>query len=257
LSSVLFFVSCKTKETIAKQDKKIQGLDKIKLTPPAINTANFSKLSVDIKSPGNTLSSAASMKIIRDSIIQISVQPMLGIEMARVDFFKNDIVIIDKMNSRYLKTNYEFLFTRFRVKADFNSLQALLLNELFILGESSSPFDSLVAHFSTAPFPDGVMLKSKSTKAWAPTEFILNNDNNISYTSITMPLCLLTCRYSDFTKDGGVNFPFTYKISIIDGPITRTADISVQAVEFNMPVKINSSNLSNYEQVNTFEQLIP
>lgn len=261
LFSVLILGACKTKENLTKEnqikDVKFPSLDKLKLQAPAIKTANFSKLMVEVDFYGNYYTSHASMKIIRDSIIQVSIQPMLGIEIARLNFYENEFVIIDKINGRYLKAGYDSLLTRYKINIDYNSLQAVLLNELFIMGEPSEPFDSLTNKFTKSAFPEGILLRSSSSKALAPSEFIVNEQNNINYTSITMPLLLTTARYTDFSKINDIEFPLSWKFSILEGPKSKTAKISIQVVEFNTLVKINSSNLSNYEQVNTFEQIIP
>jgi len=258
LLSLVLLGSCKTKESIVKKNQvETYKLDNIQLSLPIIKTANFSSLTVEINAQGNAFTTHASMKIVKDSIIQISIQPALGIEMARVDFTKNGFVLIDKMNGRYFTSGYDFLLAKYKILLDYNSLQAILLNNLFLVGAAPEPYDSLMMKFTKSSFPDGVSLKSIPTKVPVPTEFTLNKDLYINYLSISMPLSLMTCRYIDFEKKDEINFPSKYKFSIMDGPRTSEANITIHAVEFNKLVKINTTDLSNYEQVNTFEQIIP
>lgn len=260
LFSVLLLSACKTKEKISKQPDKlasVPSLNDFKFKQPAIKSANFSKMNAQINLQGNSVSTNASIKLIRDSIIQISIQPAMGIEMARVDFNKRDIVVVDKFNGRYFKTDYGFIFSKFKIKLTYTDIQSILLNELFISGETVTPIDSLVSMFSQSLFPDGLLLKSKPMGNRAPTEFIINKENQLNHASITMPLVLTTCRYSNFVKQNNINFPFNYKIVIHEGPKISSTELTIQAVEFNTSVKINATNLSNYEQVDTFEQLIP
>lgn len=260
LFSVVLLNACKTKEKIGKQPDKIASipsLNDFKFMPPIINSANFSKITAQINLQGNSVSTNASIKLIRDSIIQISIQPAMGIEMARVDFNKADIVVVDKFNGRYFKTDYGFLSSRFKIKLAYTDIQSILLNELFISGETVTPIDSLVSLFSKSLFPDGLLLKSKAMNSRATTEFIINKENQLNHASITMPLVLTTCRYSNFVKQNNINFPFNFKITIHEGPKISSTELTIQAVEFNTSVKINATNLSNYEQVDTFEQLIP
>jgi hypothetical protein len=125
------------------------------------------------------------------------------------------------------------------------------------VGQTNNNTDSLISKFSSLPFPDGMMYRTKPGKVSIPTDFTLNKDNQLTYTSLTMPSAVFSCRYQDFGKDLGYTFPNTFKISIAQGPYVQKANISIKSGEINKAVKMNITDLSNYEQVTTFEQLIP
>jgi len=72
------------------------------------------------------ISTAASAAYLADSIIILSVQPMLGIEMVRVEATPESAIVIDKINRRYARCSYEEVSTLIGQKADFRTLEQML-----------------------------------------------------------------------------------------------------------------------------------
>ena len=137
-------------------------------------------------------------------------------------------------------------------------MQALLLNRLFIAGGVPESSDAMLSKLTKSDYPDGYTLKTKPTQeTTVGTEFVLNKDRYIRVASVVLPTSVFMCSYSEFTQKNEINFPFAYKISILSGPRKSEGIVSVQSVEFNKTVKINTTDLSNYEQVKTIEQIIP
>ncbi len=257
LLSLFFFSACRTNKHAITQNSQSSGREHSFIFQNDIQTANFNRLKVNANIQGNLLSTNASIKIIRDSVIQISIQPALGIEVAQINLRPKEIIVLNKINALYFLSNYELLNKKYNLMLDYYSLQGILLNEAFIPNEAGITQVKIDSSYTQVPFPDGTMLKSKANKVSLPTDFIVNKKQKINHTSITMPLALVSCRYNDFEKKADILFPTIYRISIMEGPKYKKADISIQSVSFNKSVKINLSNLSNYKQVDTFEQLIP
>ncbi len=249
--------SCKTNQGLISNTKgvKTEQAELISLQSPSIKTANFSKISISLATQGKAYNFTASLKIIRDSIIQVAVQPMLGIEVARINLFPDSIQVVDRMNGKFFSSRYDSIRTKYRIAIDYQSIQALLLNELFVTGEQHQQFDSLLLRFSQSAFPDGYLLRSKNSLL--ANEFIVGLDKTINYTSITMPLAILSCRYAEFRVFDSLRFPTKYNFEVQQGPAQNIATITVQTAVFNTSIKINPTNLANFVQVDTFEQLIP
>ena len=55
----------------------------------------------------NRYSMNGSIRVWRNEMVVVSVQPMLGIEMVRIEATPDSICVFDKMNRRYLAINYK------------------------------------------------------------------------------------------------------------------------------------------------------
>ena len=76
------------------------------------------------------LSSSVTMQTVHDSMIVISVMPMLGMEMMRVEATPTQIIAIDKLHGRYAKATYADLNRRLTPSLNWDILQQLCTAEL-------------------------------------------------------------------------------------------------------------------------------
>ena len=70
------------------------------------------------------------MQTVHDSMIVISVMPMLGMEMMRVEATPTQIIAIDKLHGRYAKATYADLNRRLTPSLNWDILQQLCTAEL-------------------------------------------------------------------------------------------------------------------------------
>ena len=68
----------------------------------------------------------STVRIWRGEIIIVSVQPMLGIEMLRVEATRDSVLVLDKMNRRYVTLAYSDIEQQTRLKINYKTLQDLL-----------------------------------------------------------------------------------------------------------------------------------
>ena len=69
----------------------------------------------------------ANVRIKRDSIVWISISPLLGIEVARIIFTQDSIKLIDKWNDQYYLGNFAYINDKFDTDLDF-----LMVQDLFV-----------------------------------------------------------------------------------------------------------------------------
>ena len=94
------------------------------------------RLSADLKlQDGKELGSRVELKMVRDSMIQLSVQPFLGIEVFRLELTTDTVRLIDRMGKRYVAERYSGLLEQSPVDFNFYNLQALFVHQLFLPGE--------------------------------------------------------------------------------------------------------------------------
>jgi outer membrane lipoprotein-sorting protein len=72
-----------------------------------------------------------NLRLKTDSVIWISISPLLGIEVARVMITRDSVKFIDRLNNRYSVTDYQLLNELFNVNVDFDIIQGVLTGNLF------------------------------------------------------------------------------------------------------------------------------
>ena len=106
---------------------------------------------------------SGTLRIKKGEVIQMSIAPLLGIEVARAEISPNGILVIDRMNKRYVEVSFAEVKALAKADLDFHTLQALFLNELFLPGK-----DDLTARdassFRVEPEAEGIWLNVKRAK---------------------------------------------------------------------------------------------
>ncbi|HNQ12242.1 MAG TPA: DUF4292 domain-containing protein [Bacteroidia bacterium] len=89
------------------------------------------KANVESTSDNNTLSFNIHIRNKKDSLIWISITPLLGIEAARVYITRDSLFLMDRINNQYARSDYSFLNERFNIEVNFDMLQSLLHGNFF------------------------------------------------------------------------------------------------------------------------------
>ena len=97
---------------------------------------NYSTISAKGKVSAMGKELTTIFKIKKDSILQASVRPLLGIEVLRLDITPHQIVVIDRLKKQYAIVALENE-TVASLGFNFYNLQALLTNKLFLPGQNS------------------------------------------------------------------------------------------------------------------------
>lgn len=79
---------------------------------------------------GQTMTANCTMQTVRDSMLIISVMPMLGIEMFRLEATPTGLLAVDKMNKQYIQTDYQELNRYVTPAVTWEHLQQIATNEL-------------------------------------------------------------------------------------------------------------------------------
>lgn len=130
-------LSCKSNRQIVQTPRSALGsveqtIEQIKQAQIQFKTLNISKLTLSANLGQKQQSVSASCKIVADSALQISVQPMLGIEIFRIEMTADSIFLFDKFNGNYAASDFAELSKMLAIKIDFATIQALLTNQYFI-----------------------------------------------------------------------------------------------------------------------------
>ena len=206
---VFTFGSCKkNKEMISTntQSEISKVEDKIKNT---LSYQTFqSKMSVTFNDGKNDVSVSAQIKVIKGHKIQISIQPLLGIEVFKIEITNDSLKVIDKINKRYIAESYKEYRKQIPLDLNISILENLFLNKLFIPGNENfeiNDFDKFKWRLSQNGDLDGVL---KNTKLY-DLSFHLNNSSLLTKTNVMFSSGThrLDWNYSMFQDLEGIDFP--------------------------------------------------
>ncbi|MCD7971307.1 MAG: DUF4292 domain-containing protein [Candidatus Azobacteroides sp.] len=165
------------------------------------------KLNVELNNGGKTISSKATLKMEKDKVIQISFQPFLGAELFRVQFRPDSVIAIDRLNKRYVAESMS-VFTERNASIDFNAIQSLFTNNLFIPGKDIVKTSDKKSFDIKKQTEDKMLLTLKNSKKM---DYLFTGgvNNHISSTFLGDKSAnfALTWNYADFESFSGLVFP--------------------------------------------------
>ena len=76
---------------------------------------------------------SGNLRMKRDDVVQLSLRA-LGFEVGRLEFSLQDVLLIDRVNKRFVRAKYSDVAFLRQAGLDFHAVQALFWNELFLPG---------------------------------------------------------------------------------------------------------------------------
>ena len=150
--TVTLFSACKTRQktistvpTVVKpmEDKSVQDL----LAKIELNRFNATwmngKASVTTNENGSSNSFNINLRFKRDSVIWISISPLLGIEVARVMITPDSIKFMDRIHGKYDISTFEYINKVLQLKVNFEMLQSILTGNFFAYRKNENRFNSV------------------------------------------------------------------------------------------------------------------
>lgn len=121
---ISFLFSCSKKVNLSNFKKKkfeIQNIDFQYLN---------SRARVRFENDQRSLSLNANIRIKKDSIIWVSLSPVLGIEIARGLITSDSVVLLNRMDQEYEVYDYAGLSSKFNFSIDYQLIQSMLLGNM-------------------------------------------------------------------------------------------------------------------------------
>ena len=133
----LVLASCGSKKKVTEEIKPVvvnteQGKFLDKVSSNAQTTKYITskvKFAVEVGAQNITLTGSLKMK--RDDVIRLQLMAFGFVEAARIEFTKDYVLIMDRINKQYLKAPYRQIDFLRNSGLNFYTLQALFWNELF------------------------------------------------------------------------------------------------------------------------------
>lgn len=254
--------ACKPKQRIIYSTKPVEDKENNQLFSD-INTNTFdfntfsSRLNMSLTSGTRSVSSRANLRMIKDSAILISVQPLFGVEVVRLYIDPNNILILDRMNKRYVKESLISLKEKYPVGFDFYTLQSILTNSPFVSGKSSVE-DSDYRKFNITQTSDlNYYLTSKDPESDIEYSFTVNGNDRITFTHLMQykKQQSLQWAYDNFAILGNNSFPHKMNAVITSKSRKIDAEFLFSEIVTNVPVQITSQVPGSYSKTSLDEIL--
>ena len=221
----LVVVSCGTKKTIVDNSTDVKTVtgtedaEQLKLNymrrvyDNAVYTQNIvSNIDFSIDTGSKDISVGGSLHMRKDDVIRIQLTAFGLMEVGRLEFTKDYVMIVARIHKEYIKADYNKVSFLQRNGLNFYSLQALFWNMLFMPG-TKKVTDDMLKQFalnlqsSSAMVP--VNLKQGNMSYVWQTESKTGQikQTEITYADKSSGTTKIICKYDDFKPVGTKMFP--------------------------------------------------
>lgn len=253
------FIACLASCSSTKSVKSSDFIDNLSETEymerVLENSANWeavtAKMSATLKLNGKSTGKVSgTLRIKRGEVIQMSIAPFLGIEVGRAEITPDGMLVIDRVNKRYVKVSFEELKALANVNLDFHILEALFLNEVFLPGKDKLSVRDLSSFKMNKNQPD-VLLQVKKSKTFQYTfrteapEGLLKE----SHIGLTGTAYALQWKYDDFQPLEQHQFPSSMFVSFEGGSKPTNASFSLSRLSTYADWETHTEVSKKYQKV--------
>lgn len=257
---LLLFSGCKS-------TRKVETVEGGKVKSPKVFFAEMgeqslpfhtlsARLNADLKLPDKEMSSRIELKIVKDSALQLSVQPFLGIEVFRACLTADSIKILDRLNKRYVAENYENLRGQTPIEFNFYNLQALFTNRLFLPGEQKVT-PRLYHRFKLEQEGSSAEIKAKDAMGLYYL-FHADGEGKLLSTRVfeASDQYALDWAYADFRLAADHPFPMLMDVNVFaKGKNEGGVKLHFSRIQTDMPLNMEFSIPAKYKRI-TFAQIL-
>ena len=181
-------------------------------------TARFitSKVKFSVEVGNRQMTLTGNLKMKRDDVIRLQLMAFGFVEAGRLEFTKDYVLIVDRINKQYLKVPYAQLDFFRHSGVDFNMLQSLFWNELFQPGESRLTDRNLKKFTTDAGVNNDVIISYENdvlSYRWlAERETARIKMANVLYANYLRGNYQLNWDYEEFKANNRKMFPMKHKV---------------------------------------------
>ena len=258
---VAFLASCSATKSI-KKSHSIEGMTETEFVENVIENASGwealtakMSLTLDLGRKGETKVSG-TLRIKKGEVVQLSIAPLLGIEVARAEISPDGILVIDRMNKRYVEVSFAEVKALIKADLDFHTLQALFLNKLFLPGKGDLTVRD-ASSFKVEPETEGVWLNVKRAKRFG-YHFLTEAPEALlkeSYIGLNGTPYGLRWKYDDFRALERKQFPVDMELAFEGGKKPVKAALALSRLSTNGDWEARTEVSKKYEKVELEEIL--
>lgn len=264
VAAALLFSACHTthKATVPKiKEDKTAMAESAPYLEERIDSSSFrattfsAKADVTTRQGDNTTSFNINMRVKSDSIIWISITPLLGIEVARVMVTPDSVKFIDRINKKYSVTDLGFFNKMLDINVDFDIIQGIITGNLFAykknkfnsvyIEEGQYILSTLSKRRLKRSLEDIDPSKSVVQDVWVSDSNYRISKLNVNDQKLNKSL---TVTYRDHQQTPGGLFPFR-STTTVTADKELTIEIEYKKVNVNAELEFPFSIPDSYESV--------
>ena len=176
-----------------------------------------SKLKFSIEYGPQQVSLTGNLRMKRDDVIQLQLMAFGFVEAGRIEFTKDYVLIIDRINKQFLKAPYNYVDFLRNSGINFYTLQALFWNELFMPGRQKVDKTALEKFSANMDSEDVVISldEGKMNYSWlANSQSGRIKMANISYRDQLKGNTQLNWDYKEFSRMDKISFPSNMGVTL-------------------------------------------
>jgi hypothetical protein len=222
-------------------------------------------MTFDIKSEDKDITLPGYLRMRKDQVIRLQLCiPLVGTEVARIDFYPDSVLIMDRYHKKYVKASYSQVPFLKNQGISFYSLQALFWNQLLLPGNQNVTESDLkkfdVDLSATSQNLPVIYKRGNMDYHWMADRVTGRiNEVNINYTGSQNCTTGLNVIYSNFQNVGVKWFPATQDYTINTNAIQKihTLKMNIEMDEVTTTDKWESRTQipDRYKQVSADEVL--
>ena len=222
---------------------------------PNFTTMNISKMSMSINYGQMTFTVKSSIRIATDSLLSISIQPALGIEMFRAEFTPSGFKVYDKMNRRYSENSYEYIKLSWGLDVDYKAIEALFSHRMFI-PQSTNP-NEICKDFRIEYLADTTAIVSNTPIGKYTQQFDIDMNNyRLTMSGLRYEdQLVMAITYGALKSFDKTLFPETVYLQTTMTETNVSATLNIEKIKFNEPLSISPINTSRYKKVGFMDLL--
>lgn len=191
-----------------------------------------SKIKFTLKNGQKDLSVSGSLRMKKNEVIRIQLTAFGLMEVGRLEFTKDYVLLMDRMNKEYVKAGYADVGFLRANGLDFYTLQALFWNQLFIPGVQKvdrSDSGSFTVVFNGASSQPRLRLERGGMEyLWS----VDKTDGRITavdmtYSGTTAGKTTVRCAYGAFKPLGAKKFPADITLTLQSSALKKAGGVAV------------------------------
>ena len=201
------------------------------------------------------LNSPFELRMIRNEAIQISIRPLLGIEVARIIVTPEKVSLYDKMSKSVAMADLSSLQEKLPFDLSFNNIQSLFLGRPFLLGQEDITLDNFDDFDFVLATPQWIMTPKvpteKVTYIFGLEEQYVTQMSGSEVGGSRK----FECQYNGYETIADYIVPTVIKVMAAGSTQSYSASLYYTSIAFDTKTSIDSSSFRNYNESSMMDLL--
>lgn len=245
--------ACKHTQQVAQNDQRLLSsksslkkvIEVLQAHQPAFQSAIVKDLTMEVKLNSRKVNVKADVRMVTDSAIHLSIKPFMGIELFKMELTPETVIIVDRTSRRFYETSYAFFLRRFGVDIDFDAIQALISNRMFVLGYKAfkaNDFEPINDCDTCHQF------QISTTRALQTYKY--NSQGRLKVVTIASPQKAyeMLTTYTNFSTFDKEIFPSKIEIEATEQKSSMKIVFLMNQIKFNEPLSLRATSTERYRR---------